>query len=847
MSKIKKVFSIIVFTYLIIFTVWFVVTTNRDLEKSHISDFNTMQLELAKQTAKNVETYFNLLSQDLAALAKAPEIIELDNRGKTILEIFQKTHKHYIAGVTRINSDGKISFTTHSGNNVLGKNVLNQEHNKTLFRTHKPIVSDMLRVLQGFDAILFSYPIFKGSEFKGALTLLMPFRKISERFFGSISIGKSGYAWVLNEKGTEIYCPVKGYAGKSIFETTDNYPSIINLAKRMMAGESGTTTYQYNKIRNDKTTKITRFAAFTNIKLPGTTWSVVISTPKSQILSQTKKSKNRWILFLVYFGAGITLMAYLMVDAFLIVSIQKKQRKAEESLSVTEQNFKSILEYLPIGLVVVETDGTISMRNKKGFEISGYNPGEYKNIKELISTVSPDLKTKKLWYSILETCKGEQGNKSSIIKSVETSIKTKNGKIKYVMLTGKSIRDKFIITIEDITERKTMEQVEKEMQKKIQRSKKMEAIGMMAGGVAHDLNNILSGIVAYPDLILMDLEEDSPIAESIYEIQSAGKGAADLVSDLLTATRGIAVKKEIRDATIIIETCSKSPQIKNLQKLHPLVKFKLKDCEEKLPIFCSPTHINKSVMNLITNAFESVEDRVGEVIIGIKSVTLNKTIEGYDSILPGKYVVISVSDTGSGISEKDQERIFEPFYSKKIMGRSGTGLGLAIVWSTIRDHKGYVDLISSPKGTSFLLYLPQKEQTNIITDDDRELFIIDGKGISVLVVDDQLNPRLLAERLLNKMGFKVNSVDSGEKAIEFIEKQTVDLVLLDMIMEPGISGLETYQNIISIYPDQKAIIVSGYAQSDDVVKAISLGVNSYLQKPYVVNDFVNVLKSVLNL
>ncbi|MEE8431403.1 MAG: response regulator, partial [Candidatus Desulfatibia sp.] len=209
----------------------------------------------------------------------------------------------------------------------------------------------------------------------------------------------------------------------------------------------------------------------------------------------------------------------------------------------------------------------------------------------------------------------------------------------------------------------------------------------------------------------------------------------------------------------------------------------------------------------------------------------DRPVRGYDDINVGEYAVLSVSDGGPGISPDDLERIFEPFYTKKVMGRSGTGLGLAVVWNVVQDLKGYLNVISDENGTTFELYFPITRDE--VSDKDLSIPINDykGDGETVLVVDDVESQREIACEMLDTLGYKTKAVSSGEEAVEYLTEHTVDLILLDMIMDPGINGRETYERIIKLHPNQKAIIASGFAETDDVKKAQKLGAGRYIKKP----------------
>jgi CheY-like chemotaxis protein len=283
----------------------------------------------------------------------------------------------------------------------------------------------------------------------------------------------------------------------------------------------------------------------------------------------------------------------------------------------------------------------------------------------------------------------------------------------------------------------------------------------------------------------------------------------------------------------IIVDFLQTPEFEAIKSHHPGVQFKTSLDAELLNVKGSPIHLSKTVMNLLSNAAEAISSS-GEVLIMTENRYVDKPIHGYDTTQEGEYAALTVSDTGSGIPSADIGRIFEPFYTKKVMGRSGTGLGLAVVWGTVKDHDGYIDVESEEqKGTAFTLYFPvtREDITKIEQAVPQSTYI--GRGEHILVADDVEGQRHLASAMLEGLGYKVDTVASGEEAIEFVKKQPVDLLLLDMIMDPGIDGLETYRRILEIRKDQKAIIVSGFAMTERVKKTQSLGAGSYLKKPYL--------------
>ena len=397
---------------------------------------------------------------------------------------------------------------------------------------------------------------------------------------------------------------------------------------------------------------------------------------------------------------------------------------------------------------------------------------------------------------------------------------------------------------EQIIRRKQAEQALRTSEEKLNRMKRMEAIALLAGGVAHDLNNVLSGIMGYPEIILMDKDLPQKFRKPIEMIRMSGEKAAAIVDDLLTTVRGIATNKEILNLNTIVEEYLNSPEYLNLIKSNPQVKVEVNLDKNLLNIKGSAHHIRKALMNLVSNAFEAIEGR-GTVKISTKNQYIDKTLKGYDEIYKGEYVVLCVSDTGSGISKEDLDRIFEPFYTKKVMGRSGTGLGLTIVWNVVRDHQGYIDVHSNEKGTRFEIYFPVTREQIHKENSRSSIELYKGQGEKILIVDDEIIQREIISNMLITLNYNPVTVSSGEEAIEYIKENKVDLIVLDMIMEPGINGRKTYEEIIKIRPGQKAILVSGFSETEEVRKAQRLGAGKYLKKPFTIEKLAKAIKEEL--
>ncbi len=388
-----------------------------------------------------------------------------------------------------------------------------------------------------------------------------------------------------------------------------------------------------------------------------------------------------------------------------------------------------------------------------------------------------------------------------------------------------------VYVYDDVTRLRETELAKEAMEARLERSRKMEAIGLLAGGVAHDLNNILSGIIGYPEIMLMQMDEHSKLRKPLLAIQSSGQRAAAVVADLLTVARGVSSERRRWSLNRLVDEYLASPEHEATMALHPGVACRFLPASPLWFFFCSSVHIKKSVMNLVTNAAEAIQ-LSGTITITTRNECLEHT-EGFKTeMAPGRYVVLEVADSGSGIADKDIEHIFEPFYTRKVMGRSGTGLGLAVVWNTVLDHRGGIKVASSNRGTVFSLYFPASMDAAVADDANEEAPAPRGTGQRILVVDDEMHQRDIASQFLTMLGYEVWTAGSGEEAIETLRRRQVDLVLLDMLMGTGMNGRQTYESAVAIRPGQKALIVSGFAADEDVRRTLRLGGAGYLQKPY---------------
>ena len=520
---------------------------------------------------------------------------------------------------------------------------------------------------------------------------------------------------------------------------------------------------------------------------------------------------------------------------FMVNSLAQDKEKIStiiKELKNSEEQYRVLTEFSLANIAMIQKDEFV-FANKMMLKSVKLN---YKNFMgkkfwEIIHPKDRDWVTKKIFALQNDSLEKDH---------FECRVSARTGETLWFELLATLIlykeKNAILIHAIDITTKKKEQLERRKLEKKLTRAQKMEAIGTLAGGVAHDLNNVLSGIVGYPDLMLFDMAQDDPYREPIETIQKSGLKAAAIVQDLLTlARRGVAISGVVNLNAIVSEYL-KSPEYDKLISFHPKVELETHFESDLLNMTGSQVHLSKTIMNLVSNAAESMPDG-GKIIITTKNQYIDTPIGNYHAVEEGDFCVLTILDTGIGISPEDLEKIFEPFYTKKVMGRSGTGLGMAVVWGTVKDHNGYIDMQSSKgKGSVFSVYFPITREK--INTDTTFLSIEDckGNGEKILIVDDIKEQLDIASRMLEQLNYSVCTASSGEEAVQYMKENNADLMVLDMIMEPGMDGFSTYKKILELHPNQKAIIASGFSETCRVKNAQKLGVGEYLKKPYKINE-----------
>jgi PAS domain S-box-containing protein len=449
-----------------------------------------------------------------------------------------------------------------------------------------------------------------------------------------------------------------------------------------------------------------------------------------------------------------------------------------------------------------------------------------------------------------------------VLRSVEVRFRSPRHGLRWLSISASFVRDEetdqpvaVVGTARDVTDVRRMKEKEREYRLALARAERMKSLAILAGGVAHDLNNILMPIMTLPEAILDDiLNANVPVPETLREdlavIARSGERAAAVARDLLSLSRCQFLERSPLPINQVVDSVLLSGTILEAGRGNPKVNIQRQLSDDQLLVNGSENHLYQAVLNLLINAFEAMPEG-GDLVVSTGVQTIEEPVSGYERIDPGEYVYLSVADTGHGISPEIIDRVFEPFHShKKRTSHSGSGLGLAVVYGVVKGHEGYIDVTSVvDEGTEFRLYLPVCLQPK--PEPEEEVQAVGGDE-TVLLVDDEDIPREMTARMLRQLGYTVLIARHGQEAVGMLRmsstgsKPPFDLVLLDMVMEEGFDGLDTYREMSGICPAQKCLLISGFSDGDRVREAQRLGAGGFLQKPFSVNQLARKVRVELD-
>ncbi len=649
---------------------------------------------------------------------------------------------------------------------------------------------------------------------------------ILKRFVEPVKLLRSGDAWiyapdhVVFDLSADFPEEYKGKSMAQIFEIQRQHGAAHyeEMSWAVQQSREGVGWYVWLPSKGRE------IAAWAPVRLRDHVWTIGLSTPLREIMAATGARAQARVIWL---GLAVATVLGLGLTAFATRSVLVRRRIAG-AIAQSERKYRALFETSADGILLVSPDGVIADANPAACDIYGLRREEL--CRRRLAALLPTDYHAAMAQNLSTALEG---------KSFRCRLQAlrSDGALLDIELSGSRLevaeRVCVLLNSRDLTERIAAEREKEELEARLARSKKMEALGLLAGGVAHDLNNILCGIVGYPEMLMSELRppRGSRLAEMLETMEESGSRAAAVVSDLMTITKGASSPRSAVHLNQIIDDYLMFGEVRELKARFPTVRLETRLSDELPSIKASPVGIKQCVVNLVQNSAEAIKAE-GVVRLATRQQRVTEPLVGYSTIPAGDYCVLTVADNGPGIPATDLERIFEPFFSRKQKGRSGTGLGLAIVWNAVQDAGGFIDVRSDGGGTTFELFFPVNREVEPARPSIPSREELTGHGEKILVVDDEPRQRAIACRMLETLGYQPDAVGSGEEAIEYLRTRGVDLVVLDMIMAPGMSGRQTYERIVKERPGQKAILVSGYADNAEVAAAQQLGVGECVKKPY---------------
>jgi len=361
--------SLFVFSYL------FYITYNEAKEHA-ISDLVSREQILAQQAKNEIELFFSNTYQFLEPLTQSEHIIIFNDTGKKEMDLAFSLRPEGIKAITRISEAGRIIYTIPENTSVINSDISHQAHVKKILKTHKPVVSDVFPAVQGYRAIALHIPVFHGDEFHGSMAILIDFFSISKRSLQNIRIGETGYAWMTSQNGIELYCPVSGHTGNSVFQNCKDYPSVIRMAEKMVAGQSGVTRYHFDQIKNRHLKNIEKHAVFLRINIFDTFWTIVVASSENEVLQTLVGFKNKLIIIIGFLLIFSFTFSYYSVKAWAIVREAGERKKAQEMLRRSEERYREIVEGTENLVTEVDVKGKITFVNEASHKIFGISPKE---------------------------------------------------------------------------------------------------------------------------------------------------------------------------------------------------------------------------------------------------------------------------------------------------------------------------------------------------------------------------------------------------------------------------------------------------------------------------------------
>ncbi|MGD9210222.1 MAG: DUF3365 domain-containing protein [Desulfobacteraceae bacterium] len=552
---------------------------------------------------------------------------------------------------------------------------------------------------------------------------------------------------------------------------------------------------------------------------------ISVSVPVAPFLTEAQSHIIRTSIgYGLLWGVGLVLIGFGMYH--LNRQLTEHHRHATNALMESEEKYRSMMEAMNDAAYICSPDFRIEYQNSAMVKRIGRDATG-----EICHQVINSLDEKCPWCAMEKIQQG-------IIDKKEVKSPMDD---RYYQVSSSPIlhRDGTISKMTIYTDISQIKQAEAQLRQ----AQKLEALGNLAGGIAHDFNNILSPIIGLSEMLIADLPADSYERENAVDILKSAKRASDLVQQILSFSRQTEPKRvPLRIQQILKEV------FKLMRSTIPVnISIDQSIQTECGQVLANPIQVHQIAMNLITNAYHAVEENGGGIFVSLKETTIAETVPADLSLKPGRYAMMSVADTGCGIDPAILDKIFEPYFTTKTLGK-GTGLGLAVVYGIVKDHGGNIRVKSRPgKGTSFDILLPIIDSEDETDSEVKKATLLPVGNEHILLVDDEKSILKIERVILQRLGYQVTISNSSTEALAIFKAQpdAFDLVITDMTM-PDMTGDQLTRAMLEIRPDLSIIICTGFSEKIDPRKADAIGIKGFLMKPIIKAKMAKMVRKILD-
>jgi PAS domain S-box-containing protein len=615
------------------------ISAYQDIKNRTIDEFNSQQFALAKQASRGIESFFIYYQRELLFLSKLEYVSELNDQGRNLLTEFYYNHSDQIEAITVVDANGILKYTFPYNQSVIGQDISNQKHVKTVIEIHKPTVSDVFTSVQGYRAIAYHIPIISGNEYKGSLAILIPIDKLGQRFIETIKTGKTGYGWMISEVGIELFNPIPGHTGKSIKETYNKNQSVLDLFDKTLIEKEGTTICYIKDTTDVHEETIKSFASYFRVSLGNTFWTILIFTPEREVFASLASFRNRLLILFSLIFIVIGTYFYFALKASSILKEEKNRKALELIVRESEKRFRIMFELSPAGIILIDKKGIIIEVNTSFCENLGYSKKELiGNNVRFFSSPDKEGDLERNIERILsgETLKHEVTNlrkngTSCVVALYETAILLPDGK-------------KGILSVSnDVTERERIHHELISAKEKAEESDRLKSAFL--ANMSHELRTPLNAIIGFSGLMI-DAGSDNETISNLNIILNSGQHLLSLVEEILDnsmiETGQIKIKYEIIDINLILYDVKNIIQGEKLKENKTEIELILKiDPELKDNyIFTDARKLKQVLINLLKNALKFTDK--GYIEFGFTEIKKANV----------KYLKFFVKDTGIGIEKK---------------------------------------------------------------------------------------------------------------------------------------------------------------------------------------------------